>query len=175
MSKENSAIDKECDRALSRLTSGDKSALSVIYDHYGKLMMSVAYAIVESYADAEDVLQESMIDLVRYAYSYKSGSKPRAYVLAIVRHKAIDLVRKRQLPSSLEESEDMGVNDEHLNTFEVLDMLRLLSYEERQVTVLHLYAGLTHRQIGKILGISTSSSEKKYQRALKKLKNFYES
>ena len=69
----------------------------------------------------------------------------------------------------------MGVNDEHLNTFEVLDMLRLLSYEERQVTVLHLYAGLTHRQIGKILGISTSSSEKKYQRALKKLKNFYES
>lgn len=168
-------IDKEADAALIRLAEGDKSALSVIYDLYGRLIMSVAYTIVEDISEAEDVLQETMIELVRYAQRYRAGSNPRAYILTVTRHRAVDAVRKRHLPTPLDENEEVPADDRHLEAVEVLDMLSSLSQEERQVITLHLYAGLPHRQVGRVMGISTASAEKKYQRALKKLKKYYES
>ncbi len=167
-------IDKEGDRALRRLALGDRSALGNIYDLYGRLILSVAYTVVGNYADAEDVLQETMIQLVRYADRYGSGSSPRAYILTITRHLAIDAVRKRKPESSLEEAGDRSSDDGLLEAVEVLDLLRTLSEEERQTVMLHLYGGLPHKEVAKALGITTAAAEKKYRRALAKLKKQYE-
>ena len=166
--------DREGDRALRRLATGDRSALERIYELYGRLIYSVAYTVVENIADAEDVLQETMIQLVRYAHRYQPNSSPRAYILTITRHIAIDLVRKRKPQASLEEAGDRSSDDGLLEAVEVLDMLRRLSEEERQAVTLHLYAGLSHKEVAKVLEITPSAAEKKYQRALAKLKKHYE-
>ena len=54
-----------------------------------------------------------------------------------------------------------------------LESLSLLSEEERQIVVLKLDGGQTHRQIASLLGISTAACEKRYRRALEKLKQYY--
>ena len=166
--------DREGDRALRRLASGDRSALGNIYDLYGRLILSVAYTIVENTADAEDVLQDTMIELARYASRYGSGSSPRAYILTITRHIAIDNLRRRKPQASLEEAGDRSSDDGLLEAVEVLDLLRTLSEEERQTVTLHLYGGLSHKEVAKTLGITTAAAEKKYSRALAKLRHQYE-
>ncbi|MBQ7324105.1 MAG: RNA polymerase sigma factor [Clostridia bacterium] len=166
--------DREGDRALRRLAAGDRSALGNIYDLYSRLILSVAYTIVENTADAEDVLQDTMIELVRYATRYGSGSSPRAYILTITRHIAIDTLRRRKPQTSLEEAGDRSSDDGLLEAVEVLDLLRILSEEERQAVTLHLYGGLSHKEVAKTLGITTAAAEKKYRRALAKLRQQYE-
>lgn len=166
--------DREGDRALRLLASGDRSALGTLYDLYGRLIMSVAYSIVENYPDAEDVLQDTMIELARYATRYGAASSPRAYILTITRHISIDLVRKRKPQTSPEDAGDCSSDDGLLEAVEVLDLLRTLSEEERQTVMLHLYAGLSHKEVAKTLGISTAAAEKKYRRALAKLRQQYE-
>ena len=46
------------------LASGNNEALSYIYDNLGRLIYSVALGITERTQDAEDVLQETMIEVV---------------------------------------------------------------------------------------------------------------
>ena len=168
-------IDKQADRALRDLSQGDMNGLSVIYDLYGRLILSVAYAIVGNQMDAEDVLQDVMILLCRYAPSYQANTSPRAYVMSITRHRAIDLLRKRKNDLSTDEMGDVPTREDGLAAVEVLELLRTLPEEERQIVMLHLYAGLPHRQVADILELTPSATEKKYQRALKKLKKQYES
>ena len=159
---------------MRQLAAGDRSALENLYDLYGRLILSVAYTIVENYADAEDVLQDTMIQLVRYADRYQSGSSPKAYLLTITRHIAIDTLRKRKPQDSLEEAGDRSSDDGLLEAVEVLDLLRILSEEERQTVILHLYGGLSHKEVANVLGITTAAAEKKYRRSLAKLKKHYE-
>ncbi|MBQ8287776.1 MAG: RNA polymerase sigma factor [Clostridia bacterium] len=166
--------DREGDRALRLLATGDRSALATLYDLYGRLILSVAYSIVENYPDAEDVLQDTMIELARYAVRYSKGNNPRAYILTITRHIAIDLVRKRKPQTPLQEAGDHTSDEGLLEAIEVLDLLRTLSEEERQAVMLHLYVGLSHKEAAKVMEISTAAAEKKYQRALAKLKKHYE-
>lgn len=168
-------IDKQADRALRDLSQGDMNGLSVIYDLYGRLIRSVAYTIVGNYADAEDVLQDVMVLLARYAPHYKGEGSPRAYVMSITRHRAINLVYKRKNELSTDEIGDLPTHDGELAAVEVQELLSHLSEEERQIVTLHVYVGLSHRQVAKMLELSTSATEKKYQRALKKLKQQYES
>ena len=168
-------IDKRADKALRELAKGNMDGLSELYDLYGRLILSVAYTIVQSYTDAEDVLQDVMILLCRYAPSYKADTSPRAYVMAITRHHAIDLLRKRKNELSPDEIGDVPSHDGELAAVEVLDLLKGLSEEEQQIIILHLYAGLPHHEVAKIVELTASATEKKYRRALAKLKKQYES
>ena len=168
-------IDKQADRALCDLSQGDMNGLSVIYDLYGRLILSVAYTIVGNFTDAEDVLQDVMVLLARYAPLYKAGSSPRAYVASITRHRAINLINQRKNNLSTDEIGDLPTRDGELAMVEVQDLLSRLTEEEQQIVTLHIYAGLSHRQIAEMLELSRSATEKKYQRALKKLKKHYES
>ena len=70
---------------------------------------------------------------------------------------------------------DLPTHDSELAAVEVLDLLSVLPEEEQQIVILHVYAGLSHRQVAEILELTPSATEKKYQRALKKLKKQYES
>ena len=168
-------IDKQADSALRDLSKGDMDGLAVIYNLYGRLIRSVAYTIVGNYTDAEDVLQDVMILLARRATLYKGEGSARAYVMTITRNRSIDLVTRRKNDVSTDEIGDIPVRDAELAAVEVQDLLSHLSEEERQIVTLHVYVGLSHRQVAEMMGLTSSATEKKYQRALKKLKKQYES
>ena len=78
-------------------------------------------------------------------------------------------------PCGPDEIGDIPVRDSELAAVEVQELLAMLSEEERQIVTLHVYVGLSHRQVAEMLELTTSATEKKYQRALKKLKKQYES
>lgn len=65
-----------------------------LYDCMGRSLFSVAYAVTGNWHDAEDVLQETLLDACRTAPSYRPGTSACAWLLAIARHKALDCVRR---------------------------------------------------------------------------------
>ena len=83
-----------CEKAVAALAAGDRSALATLYDCMGRSLFSVAYAVTGNWHDAEDVLQETLLDACRTAPSYRPGTSACAWLLAIARHKALDCVRR---------------------------------------------------------------------------------
>ena len=55
-----------------------------------------------------------------------------------------------------------------------MEMIADLNEVEREIISLKIIAGLTHREIARVLHMTTGSVKKRYERALNKLKANYE-
>lgn len=165
-----------CGKAIHEISKGNTEALSVIYDCMARLIFSTAYAVTGNYTDAEDVLQETMIEVIRYSSSYQEGSNARAWILAMARHRSIDIIRKRKLQIPLEAAKAVELADTSSDNSarEVFELLESLETEEKQLILYRLYAGLSYSDISEVMGASVYAVQKRYQRVLKKLKKYYE-
>ena len=170
-------VNHVCDKAIVGIAEGDVNALSVLYDQLSRQIYFVAYAILKTHHDAEDVLQQTLCEIVKNAHRYRKGSNARAWVLGIARNQALNACRDRKAYISLEEAENdvryAETDAELLSSFTMFDALRTLSGEEEQIVLLRIESGLKFKEIAELLHITVSSAEKKYQRALKKLKTYY--
>ncbi|MGI6562058.1 MAG: RNA polymerase sigma factor [Clostridia bacterium] len=166
--------NKAWEDAIIALSKGDKEALSVLYDLSARMIFSTALGITGNVHDAEDVLQNTMMDIMKYAPTYRKETSPKAWILTMVRHRSIDLVRKRKHTVSMEEEQkELFARDPNPLRLEVLDMLEVLDPEDRQIVLFRLYVGMPHKEIAKILGMSAAAAQKRYRRAIKKLKTRY--
>ncbi|MBQ8432548.1 MAG: RNA polymerase sigma factor [Clostridia bacterium] len=163
-----------CEEAVLAIAEGNKEALSVIYDSMARMIFSVAYAVTGNTADAEDVLQDTMLGVVTSAHTYQKGTNARAWILSVARNRAIDLVRKRRVTVPLEEITHLSDSQDGMAEDRLFaELTAPLSGEERQLVLLRLHWELSYFEIARIMAISVSAAQKRYQRALKKLKNIY--
>ena len=170
-------VNHVCDKAIVGIAEGDVNALSVLYDQLSRQIYFVAYAIVNNHHDAEDVLQQTLCEIVKNAHRYQKGTNARAWVLGIARNQALLVCRERKTHVSLETLENdtqyAEKDEELLSSLTLFDALRTLSEEEKQIVLLRIESGLKCKEIAELLHITVSAAEKKYQRALKKLKTYY--
>ena len=160
---------KLCDDAIVAIASGDRQPLEVLYDHMARDIYVTSLAITRNHADAEDALQDTMLQIVKYASSYRKGSNPRAWILTIARHRALDIVRRRKPTIPLDEI-SLADESSEVNGELALSLLDDLNSSERQLIIFRLYEELSYSEIAKIMKISTFAAQKRYQRALQKLK-----
>ncbi|MBQ9745774.1 MAG: sigma-70 family RNA polymerase sigma factor [Clostridia bacterium] len=166
---------KICEKAIFELAGGDVGALSVIYENMSRQIFALAYTITGNYCDAEDVLQNTMIDITRACHGY-GGGNPKAWIMTLARHNAIDIVRKRRGEADfvLEEitGGDEALSSDGFSMVETMDMLNILGEDEKQVVLMRLYSEMPYREIAAVMGIKIFAAQKKYQRAISKLKKY---
>jgi len=127
--------------------------------------------------DAEDVLQESFVDVYRKLHTFKYESTPGAWIKRIVVNNCISRLRKNKL--HIEEIEEgryvVEEEDESSDlTYEVHQIKKAMSVlPEGYRAIFSLYAleGYDHSEIGQILNISESTSKSQYSRAKKKIRS----
>ncbi len=158
--------------ALLDLTEGNKDGLRPIYENLGRMIFSVALGITGNREDSEDVLQETLMELVKCAHTYKKGTNPCAFILTVARHNALDMVRKRKENLPIDES--MTVIDDEISDAAPLaaDLLSHLEEDEREIILLRIYGELSFSEVAKIMNISVFAAQKRYQRVIKKLKKY---
>lgn len=161
---------------LAALAAGDSDALTGLYEQTRTQVYAFALSILKNHADAEDVLQDTYIRLYQAADSYRAQGKPLALILTITRNLCYQRLREHSRgPEAL--SEDLAGLPE---TATVDDRLLLehclsrLSDGERQVVTLHAVAGLKHREIAQMLGLSLPAVLSRYNRAIHKLRQLCE-
>jgi RNA polymerase sigma-70 factor, ECF subfamily len=86
-----------CDEMLMQeITQQRQHALKELYSRYARSLRALIGSVVHEESEADDVLQESFLQIWREArhYSPKAG-KPLGWVITIARRRAIDRVRRR--------------------------------------------------------------------------------
>ncbi|HEU5458360.1 MAG TPA: sigma-70 family RNA polymerase sigma factor, partial [Terracidiphilus sp.] len=82
---------------LLRVKSGDEQAMSEIFDRYGSMVYSVALRVLHDSGQAEDVMQEILIQIWKNAEAYVEGrGSLGAWLAVMARHRAIDMLRRRK-------------------------------------------------------------------------------
>ncbi len=162
------------DHCIAQMAVGDQAALADFYQRTKAAVFGFALSILKNRHDAEDVLQDTYLQVWQAAGSYRSHGKAMAWVLTIARHRAVDHLRTQGRTESLdpEGRQDQlawspAVTEEDRLTLAAL--LEQLGDQERQIVVLHALSGLKHREIAALLGIPLPTVLSKYSRAIKKL------
>lgn len=146
------------------------------------LLFRVARSLTRSTADAEDLVQETLLRAFRSIDSF-DGRYPRAWLLTILRNTNINLGRKKRPgllndPDSTEYtdllSDDNTPESQHIDgTFDATidDAFAALSPEFRQIVDLVDLHGLAYQEAADALGIPVGTVMSRLHRARRSIRN----
>lgn len=162
----------ECNKELEKIRSGDICGLARVYEIAGKQMFALIYSILGNKEDSEDALQESFIKIQQNISDYDKTKNGYNWVLKISKNTAIDLLRKRRENLNIDDFEDEIKKDTAAidDRLAIEEALWKLNESDRQIVVLKTFSKLKFKEIAEVVEISVDGVEKRYQRALKKLK-----
>lgn len=164
---------------VSRLQEGDENALSSLYDLYSSSLYGLCLKIVRDELIAQDVLQDSFINIWKKIKSYdnKKGSL-FTWMLNICRNKSIDALRKidreRTGKNQIDESgvymKESSIN---INKIGMNDLMANLP-EEQQIIIEYLYyKGYTQKETAEHLDIPLGTVKTRARMALLELRKYF--
>lgn len=180
MSKFDNATD-ELAQCLALVSTGDCLAFEKIYKLTSPKLNAIILSMVKDEALTYDILQQSYLAIWTHSKSYDpQKGKAFTWMLVITRRKALDMIRKRahfstteQLPEILEDEtarSDSAAESLMLRRL-IWPHLQALSAQTREAVILSSVYGLTSREIGERVGVSTNTAKSWVRRGLAKLKH----
>lgn len=134
----------------------------------------LANGMLRNRDDAQDAVQEAAAKAWRKRSSFRAGSDPKPWFLAIVANECKMHRRKREwLPldrPTLGEPTEAPVTLETDEVDQLRAALARLDRKTRLVLVLRFYLDLSHEEVGSTLGISTGAARVRVHRALERLR-----
>lgn len=137
-------------------------------------MYNTALRIVNSAADAEDVLQEAFTDAFLQLKKFENRSTFGAWLRQIVIYKCISFLKKRKISfSELNNHADVAEEADEdaiwYTTETIREAIQELPDGYRAVLSLHLFEGYEYEEIAETLGINHITVRTQYMRAKQKL------
>jgi RNA polymerase sigma-70 factor, ECF subfamily len=178
------SVDRLADEELMELVCAhDPQALEVLYDRHGGPAYSLAHRIMGDRQVAEDVTQEAFVSLWRASggYSPARGSV-RSWVLAIVRNRAIDALRRASSRAPLDFDDDGAMEAQAAPGRTDVEALRRedarvvrgalqeLPRDQAHVLALAYFSGFTHSEIAGLLGVPLGTIKGRMRLGLEKLR-----
>lgn len=162
-------VSEAHDRELvDRLRLGDEDAFRGLFGRYAPSAKALALRVVRQSHLAEEIVQEAFLAVWRQPESYdgERGSV-RSWLMAMVHHRAVDLVRREEaqrrraehaIPGAIEEQADhadlvveqLGLPEERRT---VRAALEALPAEQRDVLVSMYFDGQSQSQIAERTGL----------------------
>jgi len=159
-----------------RLRAAD-DALAALVGQYAGSLYRVAYSVLRNSADAEDVVQEAFLRVLRHRHTLGEVRDHRVWLIRIVWNIVLDRKRRaktrpetddvaelaRVLPSTGLSAEEIAAAAQH--HAHVLACVDRLPSKERQVLMLSAFEELSSVEIATVLGITESSVRSRLFRA----------
>jgi RNA polymerase sigma factor (sigma-70 family) len=166
------------DIAVEQAKTGDLEALARVYRSYEGLVYTMARRICRTEEDAEDVLQETFLEVCRSIKRFR-GSGPgslTAWLKRIAASKALMRVRREKYRDADDLPEDgaaVGVAAADVGLqLDLETALMRLPETSRAVVWLHDVEGYTHEDIAEMMGRTVSFSKSQLARAHVRLRGW---
>jgi RNA polymerase sigma factor (sigma-70 family) len=162
------------DVVVARAKAGDLEALEALYRAFEARVYTLALRVLRRPEDAEDVLQETFLEVVKSIGQYRGEGHLWGWVRQIAASKALMRIRRNQVreTEALDEEAVPGRGAEG-NLPARIDLeraLELLSDTARAVVWLHDVEGYTHEEIAELMGKTVSFSKSQLARAHARLR-----
>lgn len=162
-----------------RFKCGSKEALCRIYEKYEDYLLTLAMALLNNIDVAEDVVHDVFVSFAKSVDNFRLKGSLRNYLATCVTNRARDQIRaNRRRPAALDDEAAICSNcttpDRQLSDDELMLQLNnavaLLPYEQREVVILRLRAGMKFREIAKLQAVSVNTVRGRYRYGIDKLR-----
>lgn len=162
-----------------------EDALSELYDRYNGLIFSIAFEFVNDRGIADEIMQEVFVQVWLKADTYQPDrGDAKVWLASLTRHKAIDVLRKRNLRPEghsvdiesvtfklsskaidPEDAADLALQSERLR-----GAIAELPEAQRQVLALAFFRGYTHTEIAEALNQPLGTVKTRIRSAIHQLR-----
>lgn len=144
---------------------GDAAAFRELFERYAPLLLGVLGHQLRRKADAEDLVQQTFLQLHRARYDFRDGARLRPWVFTIAlnlkREYFRRAARKPEVPLDSERIEAPRVAPRGQEQAEASDEVRFafasLPEDQREVIALHWLAGIPLPEVAELVGASLSA------------------
>ena len=150
-----------------------------LYDRYGPSLYRYALMLLTDQAGAEDAVHEVFTSLLRSGASARLEADER-YLRRAIRNECFSMLKqrakRRQIPGEPDAIlERIASVDSKPDERLALERgIRLLTPQQRETVHLHVFDGLTFKEIADTSGASLNTVAARYRYALAKLRNILE-
>jgi RNA polymerase sigma-70 factor (ECF subfamily) len=144
---------------LQRLERNEQRAMEEVFRRYGSAVFSVALRVLRDRGQAEDVMQEVLLQLWRKPSAFDRGRGALgAWLLVVTRNRAIDVLRKRKFTDSVDDvvlpsATNLASEAERNRMMEkVRAVLDELPADQRKPLELAYFEGMSHTEIAAATG-----------------------
>ncbi len=162
------------DILVARARSGDLEALEALYRAFETPVYNLALRMLRAPEDAEDVLQETFLEVVRSIKQYRGEGHLWGWIKRIAASKALMRIRRNQVRATEQLDEESAGHHGLVAAVPArVDLERAfehLSETSRAVVWLHDVEGYTHEEIAEQMGKTVSFSKSQLARAHARLR-----
>ncbi len=165
-----------------KLKQGDEQAFAHLLKLYETRVFGMAFRMTGSREDAEDITQETFLGIHSSLAKFRGASKLSTWVYRIAMNHCLEHTRRHRpeivpLQDETVILQAAPMNDPHRSAEQacakdaVQNALLGLSYDHRQVVVLHELEELTYSEIADALGIPQGTVKSRLFNAMHKMKD----
>jgi RNA polymerase sigma factor (sigma-70 family) len=174
---------------MAAVSRGDLASMNEIYQNRHRPLFRFFFRLTGRQATSEDLVHEVFLRMIRYRHTYQTEAADgesgafEAWMYRIARNALTDHARKHRHETTAGEGELEAIASPRPTPFESAakrqDLARLhramgeLSDDKRELLVLTRFHGLSHEQIGRILGCESGTVKGRVFRAMKELGSIY--
>lgn len=157
------------DQLIEQCKKNDTQAQSQIYKLYASKLFSICLKYSRNYAEAEDNLQDAYITIFKKMDQFKNKGSFEGWLKRIVVNTALQRYRSPGVFDIVNEGQiedvNVEVDDENISLEFLLSIIQSLPDRYRLVFNLYAMDDYSHKEIAKMLEISTGTSKSNLARA----------
>lgn len=172
---------------LQACQEGSQAALRELWDHHHRMIYNLAFRMLGSHEDAEEMVPEVFLKVWRNSHRFGGRSRVTTWIYQMASNLAVDRLRSRRsrsyaLLDDLPESQGLAQKpaepaaqpEEAYLRSEAADQLHValgrLTPEDRLLVTLYHLQGHSYEEIEEITGLSNANIKSKLFRARQRLK-----
>jgi RNA polymerase sigma factor (sigma-70 family) len=175
--QERRAESLDLDAALRRCAAGDRAALRAIHDAEAPRMVGVALRLLRRQALAEEAVHDAFVQIWQRAASFDPArGQARPWLYAVVRNRALNILRGEARTDLVDDFEPMGLASEEDDPESIVARLsdagalrrclERLEPARRNAIVLAFVHGLSHGELAGRLGMPLGTLKSWIRRSL---------
>jgi RNA polymerase sigma-70 factor, ECF subfamily len=164
---------------VARARRGETAAFEALVTRHIRAAHAVALAVLAEQADADDAVQDGFLSALQHLDSCAPAEKFRAWLLTIVRNRALDM-RRRGRVRSVDVLDEGTAHSNEPSPHEMAERSELnvklqaaigtLTDTQREVLMMHDVQGWKHADIARLLGLADSTVRVHLLHARRKLR-----
>ncbi len=158
------------DASLSYTSAKSETELAgLLFDKYGDTILRVAYSYLHNMSDAEDILQETLIKVLKTKPEFQNQAHEKAWLITVASNLSKNKISYNKLRDTDELNEELIARDREDLSF-VWDAVKSLPEKFREVIHLFYQEGYSTKDIAEILGRNESTVRSDLKRGRERLK-----
>ncbi len=162
------------ERLFERIRQGEQDAFRELYEVSYRPLYAFLLSHTMNSDDAQDLLQDTYIQIYKNCHMYKEQGNPMAWMMKIAKNLFLMKCRKDKEAGINYDDLENELGFEDMSSVEnrmVLEkMFELLSVDDRNLIIMHDISGMKHREIAKLMDLPLGTVIARYNRGIRKLR-----